>query len=323
MARIRTIKPEFWSSEQVMELSFPARIAFIGLWSFCDDRGVHTASAKRLKAEVFPSDEITTDVVSGLVAEMIHHGLVGEFEADGERYWYVTGWNKHQKIEKPTYRHPSPPSAVMPRRCLAEDSANGRRKVDDHSLSNSQDGGERSTPEGNGMEGKGEESKDQEQSSLRSDSSTATPLTAGQSDAGDGTKPNSAEKAAARAARLSQVTRDAIETFNASKLTKANGGLVPNVDPDVGADKRRAQVAKCLKVARDICKKDYDSEIVVREFWIDYWDECLNDEHKSGRTGGGKDHGNWLPSFEYLTREATMLEVYERAVSRIAVEAAQ
>ena len=166
MARIRTIKPEFWSSEQVMELSFPARLAFIGLWNFCDDRGVHTASAKRLKAEVFPSDEITTDVVSSLVAEMIHHGLVGEFEADGERYWYVTGWAKHQKIEKPTHRHPSPPSAVMPRRCLAEESANGHRKVDDHSPSDRQGDGERSAPEGNGRERKGEESKDQEQSSL-------------------------------------------------------------------------------------------------------------------------------------------------------------
>jgi hypothetical protein len=323
MARIRTIKPEFWSSEQVMELSFPARLAFIGLWNFCDDRGVHTASAKRLKAEVFPSDEITTDMVSGLVAEMIHHGLVGEFEADGERYWYVTGWTKHQKIEKPTYRHPSPPSAVIPRRCLAEESANGPRKVNDHSLSDSQGAGERSAPEGNGREWKGGESKDQEQSSLRSDSSTAAPLTAGQSDAGDGTKPNSAEKAAARAARLSQVTRDAIETFNASKLTKANGGLVPNIDPDVGADKRRTQVTKCLKVARDICSKEYESEVITREFWVDYWDHCYADEHKSGRAGGGRDHGNWIPSFEYLTREATMLAVYDRVASCVSAEGAQ
>jgi hypothetical protein len=49
MARIRTVKPEFWTSEQVMELSPLARLAFIGMWNFCDDAGVHTASAKRLK----------------------------------------------------------------------------------------------------------------------------------------------------------------------------------------------------------------------------------------------------------------------------------
>jgi hypothetical protein len=156
--------------------------------------------------------------------------------------------------------------------------------------------------------------EDQNQSSLRSDSSTAAPLTADTNAAGAKKKPS--------AVNLAQVTRDAVETFNASKLTKANGGLVPNITPDVGAEKRRAQVAKSLKVARDICCKDYESDLIVREFWVDYWGECLKDEHKSGRAGGGKDHGNWVPTFEYLTREATMLEIYDRVASR-AAEGAQ
>jgi hypothetical protein len=39
MARIRTIRPEFWTSEQVTECSMPARLLFIGLWNFCDDGG--------------------------------------------------------------------------------------------------------------------------------------------------------------------------------------------------------------------------------------------------------------------------------------------
>jgi len=34
MARIRTIKPEFWTAEQVMELSRDARLLFIGMWNF-------------------------------------------------------------------------------------------------------------------------------------------------------------------------------------------------------------------------------------------------------------------------------------------------
>jgi len=147
-------------------------------------------------------------------------------------------------------------------------------------------------------------------------SSTAAPLTAGPNEAG---AKGGADKATARMARLAQVTRDAIETFNESKLTKANGGLVPNVDPDVGADKRRAQVAKCIAVARDICKKNYETELITREFWADYWTVCHEDEHKSGRVGGGKDHAKWVPTFEYLTREATMLETYDRA--RAAAEA--
>ena len=60
MARIRTIKPEFWTSEQVMECSPLARLLFIGVWNFCDDAGNHPMSAKTLKALVFPGDDITS-----------------------------------------------------------------------------------------------------------------------------------------------------------------------------------------------------------------------------------------------------------------------
>ena len=155
------------------------------------------------------------------------------------------------------------------------------------------------------------------------DSSTPAALTANANAIRAEQKPAVADKAAVRVARLAQVTREAIETFNDSKLTKANGGLVPNVDPDVGADKRRAQVAKSLKVARDICRKEYESEVITREFWSDYWNHCHADEHKSGRAGGGRDHSNWVPSFEYLTREATMLAVYDRVASCVSAEGVQ
>ena len=49
MARIRTVKPEFWASEQVMECSPIARLLFIGLWNFCDDAGNHPLSEKTLR----------------------------------------------------------------------------------------------------------------------------------------------------------------------------------------------------------------------------------------------------------------------------------
>lgn len=168
----------------------------------------------------------------------------------------------------------------------------------------------------NGTQVKAHQTPDTSHQQDQQQTSSAAPLTAGSE--GQGGQDDAERRraaAATRAARLAQVTRDAIETFNASKLTKAHGGLVPNVDPQVGADKRQKQVAKCLTVARDICRKDFGSELIVRDFWAEYWELCAEDEHKSGRAGGGKDHGNWVPTFEYLTREATMLEIYDRAVS--------
>lgn len=136
MARIRTIKPEFWTSEQIVECSPIARLLFIGMWNFCDDGGNHPASTKTLKMQIFPGDDIAISQIESLVAELVAAGLLSEYLAEGRRYWNVTGW-KHQKIERPSYKYP---------RSLADNSPNDRRQLD-----------ARHPPEGKGREGKGKE----------------------------------------------------------------------------------------------------------------------------------------------------------------------
>lgn len=106
MARIRTIKPEFWTSEQVMECSPMARLLFIGIWNFCDDAGNHPLSAKTIKALIFPGDEITTAQVDAMLGELQSNDLITAYEASAKQYLHVNGWG-HQKIDKPTYKHPS------------------------------------------------------------------------------------------------------------------------------------------------------------------------------------------------------------------------
>jgi len=108
MARIRTVKPEYWSSEQILDLSIPARLLFIGLWNFCDDAGIHPASPRTLKAEVFPADNI--DVVP-LIEEIEAQRLIARYEVGEKPYWYITGW-QHQKIDRPTFKHPLPDGTV-------------------------------------------------------------------------------------------------------------------------------------------------------------------------------------------------------------------
>lgn len=138
MARIRTIKPEFWTSEQVVECSPIARLLFVGMWNFCDDGGNHPASAKTLKMQIFPGDDIAASQIESYVSELINSGLLSEYTADGRKYWHVTGW-KHQKIDRPSYKHPRP---------LDDNSSNDRRELDG-----------RHPPEGKGREGNGEEGK--------------------------------------------------------------------------------------------------------------------------------------------------------------------
>ena len=111
MAKIRTIKPEFWTSEQVMECSPQARLLFIGMWNFADDGGVHPAALKTLKAEVYPADDCTVQQVSGWISELIDNGLITEFLANGKRWWHITGWH-HQLINRPSIRYPRPPAQI-------------------------------------------------------------------------------------------------------------------------------------------------------------------------------------------------------------------
>lgn len=136
MARIRTIKPEIWSSAQFVECSTNARLLFIGLWNFCDDFGVHPASLSRLKMEVFPGDSLSEKKLAAMVQELRDAKdqdgipLVGEFTQDGKRYWVVTGFSRHQKVERRTQRYPKPPPDLVK---FVEPSPNGRRHIDDQS----------------------------------------------------------------------------------------------------------------------------------------------------------------------------------------------
>ena len=112
MARIRSIKPEFWTSEQVVSVSPLARLLFIGLWNFADDQGVHPANAKRISMAVFPGDKFADKKIKELLKELLGSRLLTIFEDSGKPYFFITGWN-HQKIAKKTAKYPAPPEEVL------------------------------------------------------------------------------------------------------------------------------------------------------------------------------------------------------------------
>ena len=70
MARIRSIKPEFWSSESITNLSREARLVYIGLWCFADDEGRFRAQLGVLAGQLFPEDDDGRDVVERALAEL-------------------------------------------------------------------------------------------------------------------------------------------------------------------------------------------------------------------------------------------------------------
>lgn len=105
MARIRSIKPEFWTDEKVVELSFEARLLFIGLWNFSDEFGNCEGSLKRLKMQIFPADNL--DVESCLL-EIRSVGLISDYSVSGKKYIHINNFGKHQKVNQ-TQRRKFPP----------------------------------------------------------------------------------------------------------------------------------------------------------------------------------------------------------------------
>lgn len=111
MARIRSIKPEFWTSAQVLECSRNARLLFIGLWTFADDHGRHPDSPKQCKAEVFPADDLSIDEVERMLSELSANNLITRYVVDGRGFLQITGWH-HQRIDKPQKpKYPGPDEA--------------------------------------------------------------------------------------------------------------------------------------------------------------------------------------------------------------------
>lgn len=58
MARMRTLKPEFWDSPSTAQASLAARLLFLAMWNWADDSGRGTAGLKELEAFAFPNDDI-------------------------------------------------------------------------------------------------------------------------------------------------------------------------------------------------------------------------------------------------------------------------
>ncbi len=111
MARIRTIKPEFWTDEKIVELSFPARLLCVGLWNFADDDGRLVYSPKRLKMQIFPADDVDA---AKLAQELVDQQLVQVYSVDGIQILAIPTFAHHQKIDRRTPSKLPPPPRVPP-----------------------------------------------------------------------------------------------------------------------------------------------------------------------------------------------------------------
>jgi hypothetical protein len=112
MARIRTIKPDFFTSEDIVGLSPLARLLFIATWCEADREGRIVWRPKTLKLRYLPADDCDIDA---LAAELTDGGLVEVYQVDSQEFAVVTSFTRHQVInnrETPSVIPPQPEDAT-------------------------------------------------------------------------------------------------------------------------------------------------------------------------------------------------------------------
>jgi hypothetical protein len=119
MARIRSIKPDFWKSEAIAAHTFRARLTFIGLWSYVDDNGVGLDNPKLIAAELFALEDDPREALANVredLASLHEAGRIVRYTVGERSYLAIKNWREHQKIDKPgkpRYPEPEDPRAII------------------------------------------------------------------------------------------------------------------------------------------------------------------------------------------------------------------
>ncbi len=156
--RIRSIKPEFVKSEQIAELTYRQRLLFIGLWMMADKNGCLKCAPRRIKAELFPFDDIATAEVqedlrrtSEVLLTHLYRTSEGEktegcksveeaefiFIPNFVKHQRLTAWEKKESLtEIPLPKHfRSTSEALQPEERRGEERISEERRGEDDSAS--------------------------------------------------------------------------------------------------------------------------------------------------------------------------------------------
>ncbi|MBS4048140.1 MAG: hypothetical protein KG075_17475 [Alphaproteobacteria bacterium] len=102
MARIRTIKPEFWKHEDLSALPEATHMLAAALLNYADDEGYFNANPKLITAELSPLREPSVSIQDSLKSLYeIGYLRLGHGE-DGRRYGHIIEFTEHQRINRPT-----------------------------------------------------------------------------------------------------------------------------------------------------------------------------------------------------------------------------
>src|SRR5689334_8672146 len=99
MARIRTIKPEFFRHEGLFEAerdtALPLRVAFAGLWTAADREGRFRWAPRPLKLDCLPFDDVD---FARVLNALWTRGFIVKYRVDDKDYGAIPSWAQHQFV---------------------------------------------------------------------------------------------------------------------------------------------------------------------------------------------------------------------------------
>lgn len=117
MARIRTVKPEFFKHYELFkaekETKLPLRLAFEGLWLCADKEGRFKYNPTHLKLDILPYDEVDFKVI---LAALEVYGFILKYTVDSKKYGWIPTLKDHQRFNgteaKSVSSLPPPPENI-------------------------------------------------------------------------------------------------------------------------------------------------------------------------------------------------------------------
>lgn len=120
--RIRTIKPELLEDEKTAELDHESWRVFVSLLLVADDHGNCRANPNYLRGQILHSSPDSRDFRETL-ARLSTAGLVTLYTVREQQYLHISGWDKHQKVDRPSKPRVPTPEEAENSEIPAEDSS--------------------------------------------------------------------------------------------------------------------------------------------------------------------------------------------------------
>lgn len=96
MARIRTLKPEFFQNEDLADCSAHARLLAIALLQLADSEGRFRWIPMQVHAHTFPFESDLN--IESLALELEQAGYFSRYEVDGRQFAEIPNFLKHQRL---------------------------------------------------------------------------------------------------------------------------------------------------------------------------------------------------------------------------------